>query len=90
MAFKNWQAKECRSQVVRMEAAALEFPTDTGRGLPTTLDQLCPKYLPSVPNCPTAGWNTYEISPYEAGLIRCSQQAVHDRWLLYPRSHQEQ
>jgi hypothetical protein len=84
--FKNRQARHCRQQVVMMEVAALEYHSDQGKGLPTSLEQLCPRYLSSIPNCPVAGVNTYQISATDSGLIQCSQQPSHDRWLPYPRS----
>lgn len=85
-AFKNWQARLCREQVVMMEVAALEYQTDLGKGLPTSLEQLIPRYLTAVLPCPAEGANRYEISPTDAGLIQCTGQGSHDRWLLRSRS----
>lgn len=49
----------CKSNLKNIGTAAEMYSTDWGGNYPERLEQLVPKYLKSIPDCPSAGRPTY-------------------------------
>lgn len=59
---QNSQLTACRSNLKNIATAMEMWSTDNAGRYPTSLDQLVPDYLRTIPACPAAGTDTYSAS----------------------------
>lgn len=72
LARKQGQLSDCKSQFKNIGVALEMYSTVWGGHYPRNLNQLIPKYLPRLPECPAAGRMTYraDFGRHAAGNTR--------------------